>query len=69
METTESHFNQVCTTHTYQERIDCILFAKRAGLSVCSGGVFGIEETDDQVLELAMTLAEEENSTLESFIL
>lgn len=56
LETAQSHFTQVCTTHTYQQRIDTIQVAKKAGLSVCSGGVFGIGETDAQVLELALTL-------------
>ncbi len=58
LETASSHFSQMCTTHTYQERIDTILAAKEAGLSVCAGGVFGIGESDDQVLELALTLRE-----------
>ncbi|NQT73245.1 MAG: biotin synthase BioB [Chloroflexi bacterium] len=56
LETAQSHFSQMCTTHTYQERIDTIMAAKEAGLSVCSGGVFGIKENDKQVLELALTL-------------
>ena len=58
LETAASHFPQMCTTHTYQERVDTILAAKEAGLSVCAGGVFGIGETDDQVLELALALKE-----------
>ncbi len=56
LETAQSYFNHMCTTHTYQERINTILAAKGAGLSVCSGGVFGIGESDEQVLELALTL-------------
>lgn len=58
LETAKSHFPQMCTTHSYQDRVDTILAAKRAGLSVCAGGVFGIGETDEQVLELAMALKE-----------
>ncbi len=56
LETAKSHFDQMCTTHTFQERIDTILDAQKAGLSVCSGGVFGIGETDGQALELALQL-------------
>ncbi|GBC63170.1 biotin synthase BioB [Desulfonema ishimotonii] len=56
LETARSHFNTVCTTHTYQERVETIHAAKAAGLSVCSGGLFGIGETDAQVLELALDL-------------
>ncbi len=56
LETAESNFERMCTTHTYRERVDAILAAKEAGLSLCVGGVFGIGETDEQVLELALAL-------------
>lgn len=58
LETSRSHFNRICTTHTYQERIATIKAAKKTGFSVCSGGIFGLGETDDQVLELALALKE-----------
>lgn len=58
LETAKSHFGKVCTTHTYRERTDTIKAAKAAGLSICSGGIFGIGETDEQVLELALDLKE-----------
>lgn len=58
LETASSHFAAVCTTHSYKERVDTIRAAKEAGLSVCSGGIFGIGESDDQILELAFTLKE-----------
>ncbi|MBW2709175.1 MAG: biotin synthase BioB [Deltaproteobacteria bacterium] len=56
LETAKSHFANMCGTHTYEDRVKCVLNAKREGLSVCSGGIFGIGETDEQVLELALTL-------------
>ena len=56
LETAKSHFSHMCGTHTYEERVKCVLNAKKAGLSVCSGGIFGIGETDEQVLELALAL-------------
>jgi biotin synthase len=56
LETAESHFKRMCTTHTYGERVDTILAARAEGLSLCVGGVFGIGETDEQVLELALAL-------------
>jgi len=58
LETSRSHFDRICSTHSYQERIDTIRAAREAGLSICSGGIFGIGETDEQVLELALTLKE-----------
>ncbi len=56
LESAASFFPRVCTTHSYQARIDTILAAKEAGLSVCAGGIFGLGETDEQVMELALTL-------------
>ncbi len=56
LETAGSFFPRVCTTHSYEARIDTILAAKEAGLSVCAGGIFGLGETDQQVIELALTL-------------
>ncbi len=56
LETAESHFPRICTTHEYQNDIDSIRFAADAGLTVCSGGIFGIGETWEQRIELAMTL-------------
>jgi biotin synthase len=56
LETAESFFERICTTHTYGERVRTIEYAKSAGLTVCSGGIFGLGETDEQVLELALTL-------------
>ncbi len=58
LETAESFFPEICTTHTYQERIDTIKAARAAGLSVCCGGVLGLGESEEQVLELALTLRE-----------
>jgi biotin synthase len=58
LETSRSYFPEVCTTHTYEERINTVLAAKRIGMEVCSGGIFGIGETDDQLVEMAVTLKE-----------
>lgn len=56
LECAESFFDQVCTTHTYQENIDTITAAINAGLRVCSGGIMGMGENLDQRIELADTL-------------
>lgn len=56
LETARSHFNSICTTHTYEQRIDTIKAAQKAGLSICSGGIFGLGETEDQILEMALDL-------------
>ena len=56
LESAGSFFANVCTTHTYEERVQTVKAAKAAGLSVCCGGIFGLGETDDQVAELAFAL-------------
>jgi biotin synthase len=56
LEAAESFFANVCTTHTFQENIDTINFAREAGLRVCAGGILGMGESLDQRIELAETL-------------
>jgi len=58
LESSESYFKEVCTSHTYQDRIDTIKRVKAANLEVCSGGIIGMGETWRQRIELAFTLKE-----------
>ncbi|MFZ5571406.1 MAG: biotin synthase BioB [Thermodesulfobacteriota bacterium] len=58
LETARSFFDRICGTHTYEERVETIRAAKAAGMSVCAGGIFGLGESDAQVLELALALRE-----------
>ena len=58
LETAESYFPSVCTTHTYRDRIEQVAVAKEAGLSTCSGGIFGMGESMEQRVELAFALME-----------
>ncbi len=56
LECAESFFDNVCTSHTFQENIDTINNAREAGLRVCAGGILGMGESLDQRIELADTL-------------
>jgi biotin synthase len=56
LETSESFFPRIVTTHTFAERVDTILTAKAAGIEVCAGGIFGLGETEDDRLSMALTL-------------
>jgi len=58
LESAESYFPNICTTHTYQERVKTVKLAKENGLEVCSGGIFGLGETPEQRVELALALRE-----------
>lgn len=56
LETAPSLFSSICSTHSYAERLQTLAAAKRAGLEVCSGGIFGLGESDAQILEFAKIL-------------
>ncbi|TPV97037.1 MAG: biotin synthase BioB [Myxococcales bacterium FL481] len=58
LETGRSYFDQIVTTHTYDERIATIRAAKRVGLRTCCGGIMGMGETPRHRAELAMQLRE-----------
>jgi biotin synthase len=58
LEASASYYPEICTTHAYEERVRTIKDAQAAGLSVCAGGIFGIGESDKQVVEMALALRE-----------
>jgi biotin synthase len=56
LETARSHFDRVCTTHTYDAQLETIRAAKALGYKLCTGGILGMGETPDQRVELAETI-------------
>jgi biotin synthase len=56
LESSRSHFPTICTTHTYDDRIETIKKAQAAGMTICAGGLFGLGETNEQRVEMAMDL-------------
>ena len=58
IETSRQNFPNICTTHTFEDKLACIRGAKKAGLCVCSGGIIGMGETWEDRLDMALTLAE-----------
>lgn len=56
LETSRRYFSEICTTHSYDEKIEAIRNAKRAGLEVCSGGIIGMGETREDRVEMALEL-------------
>ena len=45
IETSRANFKNICTTHTFEDKLECIRRAKAAGLEVCSGGIIGMGES------------------------
>lgn len=58
LESSARYFPEVCTTHTYEEKIETLKAAKRAGLSVCSGGIMGLGETMEDRIDMVLTARE-----------
>jgi biotin synthase len=58
LNTSERHHPAICTTHTYADRVATVRAVQRAGLSTCCGGIIGMGETDDDVVDLALALRE-----------
>ena len=58
LETSERHYGELVTTHTWRDRVETVQIAKRAGMDTCCGGIVGLGETDDDLLDLAFALRE-----------
>jgi biotin synthase len=58
LNTSERFYPTICTTHTWQERLETLRAVRSAGMEICSGGIVGMGETDEDVVELALRLGE-----------
>ncbi|GHU60750.1 hypothetical protein FACS1894121_1360 [Bacteroidia bacterium] len=58
LETSRNHFPNVCTTHTFDEKIATIHAVQEAGMEVCSGGIIGMGETMEDRIDMVLTLRE-----------
>lgn len=57
VDTSEEHYSEVITTRTYGDRLNTLANVRQAGISVCSGGIIGLGETDDDRMGMLLTLA------------
>ncbi len=58
LETSRNHFPKIVSTHAYDERVSTVRMAKDAGISVCSGGIFGVGESNEDRVSLFSLLRE-----------
>lgn len=56
LETSRNFFSNICSTHTYDEKVSAIKAAQKAGLQVCSGGIIGLGETLEDRIDMALEL-------------
>ena len=58
LNTSERHYPEICTTHTYQDRLDTLHAAQTASIELCAGIIVGMGEKEKDVIEVAKTLRE-----------
>jgi biotin synthase len=64
LNTSRANYATICTTHTYDDRLNTLRAAKRQGLEVCSGLIAGMGETPAELVEIATTLREVESQSI-----
>lgn len=58
LETSERHYAKIVSTHTWADRVRTVQLAKAAGMDTCCGGIVGLGESEDDLLDLAFALRE-----------
>lgn len=56
LNTSEAHYNEICTTHTFADRLSTLHAVRDAGMEMCSGGIIGMGEQPRDIVDMAMTL-------------
>jgi biotin synthase len=56
LNTSENFYGEICETHTYADRMQTVSVVKDAGLSPCCGALFGMGETDEDIVDVAFSL-------------
>lgn len=56
LNTSAKNYGEICTTHTFDDRLNTIQAVQSAGMTTCSGGIFGLGESNDDIIDMALTL-------------
>jgi biotin synthase len=58
LNTSERYYPEICTTHTYQDRLNTLQVARKAGLKLCTGAIFGQGESEEDIIDVLFALRE-----------
>src|SRR3954454_7713248 len=58
LETSERHYDKIVSTHSWRDRVETVRIAQRAGMDTCCGGIVGLGESEEDLLDLAFALRE-----------
>lgn len=58
LNTGEEYYREICTTHTYADRVETLRNVRDAGMEMCSGGIIGMGESHDDIISMAFDLKE-----------
>jgi len=58
LNTSEQHYDEICSTHTFQDRLTTLRAVRAAGIELCSGGIMGMGESHDDLVSMALALRE-----------
>lgn len=56
LESSRRFYGNICTSHSFQDRVNTVKYAHEVGLQVCSGGIFGLGETEEDRIDMAFDL-------------
>jgi biotin synthase len=56
LNTSAEHYHEICSTHTFQDRLDTLKAVREAGMKICSGGILGLGQTDEDIVSMALEL-------------
>lgn len=58
LNTSREYYEEICTTHTFDDRVETLKNVRKAGLQLCSGGIIGMGESQRDIVEMAFSLRE-----------
>ncbi len=56
LNTSGEYYKEICTTHTFEDRVDTLKNVRNAGMELCSGGIIGMGESQKDIVDMALTL-------------